>query len=186
MLRTDCIFKEYSKNWDWRPVSEEPGPPRGLSRTRKLHWLNSTVPRNNGVCSNLVRAGRCDFTKETNSMKLRMITSVFALAVLSVSTICAADSPEEKQAKIRAGCCANAPGSLQAGTRRSGRHSKSCWIRRLQELRDKPARGEHGERLRHCHQQSDQAGNLHEDDLGRRRAGRGSEGLPCHLCVYDR
>ena len=36
-------------------------------------------------------------------MKFRMITSVFALAVLSVSTICAADSPDEKKAKIRQG-----------------------------------------------------------------------------------
>ena len=36
-------------------------------------------------------------------MKFRMITSVFALAALSVSTICAADSPDEKKAKIRQG-----------------------------------------------------------------------------------
>jgi lipid-binding SYLF domain-containing protein len=36
-------------------------------------------------------------------MKSKVIISAIALAVLSVSTICAADSPEEKKAKIRQG-----------------------------------------------------------------------------------
>jgi lipid-binding SYLF domain-containing protein len=36
-------------------------------------------------------------------MKSKMIISAVALAVLSLSTICAADSPEEKKAKIRQG-----------------------------------------------------------------------------------
>ena len=36
-------------------------------------------------------------------MKSKVIISAVALAVLSVSTICAADTPEEKKAKIRQG-----------------------------------------------------------------------------------